>query len=153
MTKAISFCALVLFGVALAGAKDKSGRVYQDGVLVSYRTVNTGTSCSSSGTVNGSVDNDGTISGTTSSSGGCANRVAYLYTIRTSGTTLVLRPAMTGKEMATSMATLGWGSLFMKQSVLAGQMPGVGFEISIDRGEAHVKMGKRESVYTVVAAQ
>jgi hypothetical protein len=49
-----------------------------------------------------------------------------------------------------TLATMGWGALFIKQSVLAGQPTGTQFKIRFDDGKAFVSLGKRESVYNIV---
>jgi len=58
----ILFCAVVT--IAFAKSKERPDSDYQDGVLVSFRTVAAGTNCSSSGSVKGSVDDSGGIEGT-----------------------------------------------------------------------------------------
>jgi hypothetical protein len=150
MKYTLALCLLVAAVQVPTQAAEKVAIEYQDGVLISSRTESTGSSCSSSGTVNGTVDDNGNVNGTSHSSGGCENIVTHFYTVRVGDETFTLRRTFTGSQRTLAMATLGWGALFMKQSVLAGQRPGTQFKIGIENGTAHVKLGKRESLYRIV---
>jgi hypothetical protein len=149
------WCAVVLLFCCSvsAYAKDKAEPQYQDGVLISFRTISTGSSCSSYGNTNGSVDDNGKIVSATHSTGSCSNNVVRLYTIKVADQTYVVRHAATGGQKATALATMGWGALFMKQSVLANQLPGTHVLVRSDPHGFYVKMGKKESKFEVVEAK
>jgi hypothetical protein len=48
---------------------------------------------------------------------------------------------------------LGWSTAFAKNSCLYGQLPGAHIQIRADGGNYHVRVGKKESLYKLVAAQ
>jgi hypothetical protein len=89
---------VLLFCCAAAYAKDKNDPQYQDAVLVSFRNISTGSSCSSYGNTNGAVDDDGRVAATTNSSSSCFNNTARLYTIKVEDHTYVIKPAATGGQ-------------------------------------------------------
>lgn len=126
---------------------------YQDAVLVKFVTVTTGSSCSSSGDTNGKVDDNGNVSATSSGTTNCANRTKRHYTLSVGQQTFVIEPEPTRGQKGTALATLGWSAAFAKQSVLADQLPGTHVMVRTDADGFWVKIGKRESLYRVVAAQ
>src|ERR1700753_853690 len=83
-----------------AAGKDRPQYTYQDGVLQSFRTEHTGTTCShtsdTSGAVNANTDDSGntsgTINATTTGSTSCADTERALYTIKSGDNTFVLTP-------------------------------------------------------------
>lgn len=130
---------------SMALAKDKHpDSDYQDGVLVSFRTVVTGNDCSSSGTVKGSVDDSGDVDTRSDASSSCSNDTVRLYTVRVSDNTFELRPAITGGTLRAA---------FMKGSVLNNQLPGTMIKVRSDKGKIFVKIGDRESPYSVTSAK
>jgi len=123
--------------VALAKTKERPDSDYQDGVLVSYRTVAAGSNCSSSGSVKGSVDDGGDIEGTNSSSGSCYDVGARLYTIKAGGNTFVIKHAPEN-----------WN----RKSVLDQQLPGFKFKVRTQKDKLFIKVGERESPFFLVEA-
>lgn len=57
-----------------------------------------------------------------------------------------------GKQAGTALATMGWSAVFAKKSVLYGQMPGAHFQVYFEGSLLHIKIGKRESLFTIVSA-
>jgi hypothetical protein len=144
---------LLVSGCGAAWASSKPELVYQDGVLVSFFTVTTGSSCSSSGTVKGQVNDDGAVSGSTNDNTNCSNNESRRYRIKVGDNAYVLRHTLSGGQKAAALASLGWGAMFMKQSVLANLLPGTPIKARSDGTGFFVKVGKKESRYEVIAAQ
>jgi hypothetical protein len=134
-------------------ASSKSEPVYQDGVLVSFFSITTGSSCSTSGTVKGQVNDDGAVSGSTNDNTNCSNNESRRYRIKVGDNAYVLRHTLSGGQKAAALASLGWGAMFMKQSVLANLLPGTPIKARSDGTGFFVKVGKKESRYEVIAAQ
>jgi len=151
MKKAIALWLLMFANFAWCSSKTKPD--YQDGVLVSFREESTGSHCSTTGNVDGKVDNDGTVSGRTTGSSNCSDTHRRLYTVRVGENTYVLHPYVSGGVMAGAMATGGISLLFVKDSVLANLLPGTPIKVRTDEHGFFVKVGKRESRYTVVSAK
>lgn len=134
-------------------AKNKPDADYQDGVLVSFKTITTGSSCSSSGHVNGTTDTNGNIAGTTNSTANCSDVTHRLYTVSVGENTFVLKPGLSKGSKAGAVASLGWSTLFAKDSVLSNQLPGTHIKVRSDADGFYVKVGNRESRYSVADAQ
>jgi hypothetical protein len=132
----VLFCAVVT--IAFAKSKERPDSDYQDGVLVSFRTVAAGTNCSSSGSVKGAVDDSGGIEGTNSSSGSCYDVGARLYTVKVGDNTFVIKHAPEN-----------WN----RKSVLDQQLPGFKFRVRTQKDKLFLKVGERESPFFVVGAQ
>ena len=155
--KALAFS--LLLSTTLAVAKDKSVYSYQDGVLQSFRTEQTGKKCSSdadtNGTVNATTDDagntNGTVRATTTGTTTCHDTQRTLYTVKVAENILVVTPAESGKATAAGFATLGWSRVFAKNNVLAYQLPGTPIKIRSDGKHYFVKIGDHESIYSVVA--
>lgn len=143
---------LLLAGCAnFALAKDKAkpkDSDYQPATLVSFRTETTGARCS--GNVDATVDQNGQVDGTTSST--CKDRTVRLYTIQMDGQTFTVEPTHTGKQKGVALATLGWSSEFEKGSVLRDQLPGAHIEVRSDPSGVYIRVGKRESKFTILEA-
>lgn len=150
MKAALALC-LVLCGTAFAAGKSQSD--YQNGILVSFYSVTSGSSCSSSGSVNGKVDDDGTVSGSTNGNTNCVNSESRRYKIKVGENTYVLRRTFSAGQKAGAIASMGWSALFIKNSVLANLLPGTPVQVRSDGTGFLVKVGKKESRYDVVAAQ
>ncbi len=125
----------------------------QDGVLVSFTEVVAGSSCSGTGKTNGTVDDSGNVSGTTTTNTNCSLNRRRHYTVTIGGSTMVLEPKATKKAKGAALATLGWSAVFAKESVLSNQLPGIHFLAWSDASGIHIKLGKRESLYEIVAAK
>jgi hypothetical protein len=138
-------------------AKDKAHYDYQDGVLQSFRTEDTGQQCSTTsdtnGTVDATTDDSATINTSTTSSTSCRDTQRALYTLKVADNTFVLTPSTTGKGAALGMATLGWSQVFAKNSVLAYQLPGTHVQIRSDGKHYFIRINDRESMYSLVGAQ
>jgi hypothetical protein len=151
MLKLLSLLAFSLV-VTTAWSATKPAPQYQDGVLISFTTVSNGSTCSSNGQTTGTVDSTGTISGKTNTSTSCSDNLKRHYTVKVGDSMFVLSPAMSKKAKGAALASLGWSAVFSKNSVLANQLPGTHFQIWSDEDGMHVRIGKRESLYSVVAA-
>lgn len=128
-------------------AKDKAQAVYQEGTLVSFRTVATGISCdhrsTSDSQTSGSVDDDGSVAATTKGSSvgdsSCVDREIVQYTVSSEGHTYVLRPQ-----------PRAWN----RASVLHGQLPGAKVEIRMSRkGGIYIRVVGKESRFDLVEAK
>jgi len=131
---------------------------YQDGVLVGFGMVSTGTGCSSSGTVSGKVQDNGTVNGTTNSTSSCSDSEIRQYTVRVGNNTFALRPMISGKQMAGEaalvVATIGYAGLFIRnRDILANQLPGAHVLIRSHGSGFQVKIGKKDSLYSIAGAQ
>jgi len=135
-------CLCVLFfavvTLAFAKAKERPDSDYQDGVLVSFRTAAAGSSCSSSGTVKGAVDESGNVEGTNNSTGSCNDISVRLYTIKVGKNTFVIKHAPEN-----------WN----RKSVLEQQLPGFQFKVRTQNDKLYLRVGERESPFFVVEAQ
>jgi hypothetical protein len=151
--------ALLILGLLSlpAFAKDKPMYSYQSAVLQSFHTETTGTNCSSSadtsGTVHGDTDSSATIRSTTSGSSTCSDSHRVVYTIKVGENTLALTPYTPLKTEVGGPVALVWNKAFSKESVLAYQLPGTSLQIRTDGKHYYVKVGERESAYSIVGAQ
>jgi hypothetical protein len=83
----------------------------------------------------------------------CHDTQRALYTFKVAENTFVLThltQAESGKGTAAGIATLGWSRVFAKNSVLAYQLPGTRIQIRSDGKHYFVKIGDRESLYSIV---
>jgi hypothetical protein len=154
--------ALLMLGLLSvpASAKDKPIYTYQSAVLQSFHSETTGTHCSGSADTDGTVDVNtnggstrGTTQSTTSGSATCSDRQRVVYKIKTGENTVFLTPYSPLKKEGGGLIGLGWNKAFAKDSVLAYQLPGATLQIRSDGKHYYVKVGDRESAYTVVGAQ
>lgn len=122
---------LLLSLPGFAAKKDKGP--YQDGVLVSFKTVTVGQSCEGS---SASTHESGDLK--TKASANCQDTTGALYTISENGHELVLQPRM---------------RLFNKPSVLYGVLPGTHIQINIKGSTLSVKVGQKESKFDLVEAK
>jgi hypothetical protein len=154
---------LVLFFLLTlpAARKDRPQYTYQDGVLQSFRTEQTGTRCSqssdTSGTVNANTDDDGrtngTVNATTTGSTSCEDTERALYTVKSGENTFVLTPDRGTGAKAGALVSMGWSTAFAKSSVLANRLPGTALLLRGDGKHYYVKIGDRESMYAAVAVR
>jgi hypothetical protein len=138
--KHLSLCILfyAVVTTAFAKTKERPDSDYQNGVLVSFRTVEAGNNCSSSGSVKGSVDDSGNVEGTTNSSDSCHNISVRLYTIKVGDSTFVIKHAPEN-----------WN----RQSVLEQQLPGFKFKVRTQKDKLYIKVGDRESPFFLIEAR
>lgn len=134
---------VILFTACLAQAAE-----YQNGILVSFRDVRTGSSCS--GSVNAKADDDGNVNGNSNSS--CSDTTERDYTVKIGDQLMVITPALTKKRSGFAIATLGWSEIPRKGSVLRDQLPGAHFMVRSDSSGMYVKVDKKESKFRIVAA-
>ena len=147
--KLAALTVLALASVNLTFAKDKfKDSDYRPATLVSFRTQSVGASCS--GNVNAEVEDNGQVNGTTNSN--CSDQMVRFYTIQVEGQTFTVIPAHTGKQKAVGFATLGWSNAFSKGSVLINQLPGAHIEVRSDPSGLFIRVGKKESKFTIVEA-
>ena len=151
---------LALLGSAPVFAKDKPQYSYQDGVLQAFRMQTTGNKCTgtadTSGTVSANTDSSGdtrgTVNATTNGSASCRDTERPLYTIKSGENTYVLTPDHnTGTNIGVAMFPLA--GVLTKNSSLAYQPPGTAVKLRSDGNHFFVKVGKKESMYSVVGAQ
>lgn len=121
-----------------AWAKPHKDAEYQDAVLVSFKDVMTGSSCSSNGTVEANTDDSGDTKGSTSSRTECANRIVRQYTIHVGSNTFVL--------------VYGYNFLNLHND-LSKQLPGAHFRIRSDKRGIYVRIGDKEALYNIVEAK
>jgi hypothetical protein len=145
-----AFCFLLC---ASALGKNKPQVDYQDAVMVNFETIQSGSSCSSSGTVRAEEDSSGNVTGSTNGNTDCVANTVRHYTVAVGGHTYTIRPALTKGKAAVGMATLGWSTLFEKSSVLANLLPGTHVLVRTDESGFYVRVGKRESKYAIVGAK
>ncbi len=119
-------------------AKPPKDAQYQDAVLVSFKDVKTGASCSSSGSVKASTDDSGDTEGSTSSKINCANTIVRQYTIQLGSNTLVL--------------VYGYNFLNLHTD-LAKQLPGAHLRVRSDKLGFYVRIGDKEARYNIVEAK
>jgi hypothetical protein len=136
----LSLCILLcgLVTIASAKTKERPDSDYQDGVLVSFRTTTSGSSCSSSGTVKGEVSDSGDVDGTTDTSGACHDISIRLYTIKVGDNTFVVKHAP---------------EIWNRKSVLVQQLPGFRFKVRTQKDKLFIKAGDRESAFFLIGAQ
>lgn len=147
--KLAALTVLALASVNLTFAKDKfKDSDYRPATLVSFRTQSVGASCS--GNVNAQVEDNGQVNGTTNSN--CSDQMVRFYTIQLEGQAFTVVPAHTGKQKAIGFATLGWSGAFEKGSVLINQLPGAHIEVRSDPSGVFIRVGKKESKFTIVEA-
>ncbi len=76
--------------------------------------------------------------------------VAY-YTVVMGAHVWVLTPAVTLARAGTVLLTAGFGAMFLKNSTLAGVLPGTPVKMRSEGGNIYVKVGKRESEYKIIS--
>ena len=126
---------LVLLLCSLAWAKAPKNAQYQDAVLVSFRDVKAGSSCSSSGSVKAKTDDGGDTEGSTSGKTNCSNEMIRQYTIQLGSNTLVI--------------VYGYNFLNLHND-LAKQLPGARLRVRSDKSGFYVRIGDREARYDIV---
>jgi hypothetical protein len=121
-----------------AWAKPHKDAEYQDAVLVSFRDVKTGSSCSSSGTVKANTDDSGNTTGNTSSRTNCSNNIARQYTV----------------QVGSNIFVLVYGYNFLNlHNDLSKQLPGAHFRVRSDKHGVYVRVGDKEALYDIVEAK
>jgi hypothetical protein len=145
---------LLAFSCGTAWAAKKPVPVYQDGVLKDFHTEQKGTYCSTDGDTNGTVrattDDDGnthgTVDATSTASTSCIPRIFAYYTVVVGDHTFVLSPTWSGHIIFAAFFR-------QKNSVLYGVLPGTPIKMRTEGGAAtgYIKVGKRESEYTIVS--
>jgi hypothetical protein len=156
---------LLLLTAPIASASKKPEPVYEDAVLKDFHTEQHGTFCSTSGNTNGTVNantdssgtTNGTVNATSTASTSCSPRMAAYYTVVMGDHTFVLTPTEPGAATAAkAVAIIAFfpSAFFLKKnSVLYGVLPGTSIKMRSDSGTVHIKVGKRESEYKIVAMQ
>ena len=140
---------LLICPVVCASAAEKPDVAYQPATLMSFHDRATGTSCRGSGT----DENTGIGSTTTvETTSHCSEHTERLYVVKVGPNAYTLRLKF-GKGKTALHAFLPITGLADKQSVLAGLLPGTVLLVRADESAFHVKIGKRESDYEVVAAE
>lgn len=152
--------ALLVCGCGTSWASKKPKPIYQDGVLKGFRMEQQGTHCSTDGNTNGTVmahtDDDGNTNGmvnaNTSSSTSCGSNAFAFYTVVVGDHTFVLSPIP--KPLGVFGAyKYAFGGGVGKNSVLYGLLPGTPIQMVNKDGNIYIKVGNRESEYTIVSMQ
>jgi hypothetical protein len=133
--------AAILLGFLLcaqAWAKPPKDAQYQDAVLVSFKDVKTGSSCSSSGSVKANTDDSGNTEGSTSNKTNCSNNIVRQYTIQLGSNTFVL--------------VYGYNFLNLHND-LSKQLPGAHLRVRSDKHGFYVRIGDKEARYDIVEAK
>lgn len=136
----------ILLSCTAGFAKSHPALDYQDGVLVSFRAVTTGTNCSHEAKTTGDVDADtddnghtsGTVSAKTNGSTDCSNTYERLYTVQSGEHTYVLEYE---------------GAAFYRPSVLAKCLPGMQVKVASDGKHFYVRIGEKESRFQIIEAK
>ena len=126
---------------------------FQDAVLVRYENVLTGTNCQTSGSPHSEGTGDGTVETQGTATTECSDVFYRHYIIRVGENTYVLARSSSRKSQGFGLATLGWAHAFEKESVLANLLLGTQLKVRTDADGFHIKVGKRESLFKVLAAQ
>jgi hypothetical protein len=160
MLSRILFALLLLATTLPAFAKERP--VYQDGILQTVSTQLHGRSCRTYGDTSGDItartDSEGQTTGkidaTTTSITNCRpSEVAY-YTVTVGQQRFVVAAASNPMKAESAALTMGISSMFYKNCVLYGQLPGTAIKIRSDgNGNLHIKVGKRESNFKLISAQ
>lgn len=155
---------LLLFCPVLMASKKAKSANYQDGVLLDFHMEKTGRGCSSYANTNGNLSaNSNTYGNQTATTGNvtantfgsqtCIDHSRALYSVAVSDHTYVLTPYVSPGKVLGAVGTLGISTLFSKNSDLYGQLPGSHVRVRSEDGSFYVKVGKRESRYSLVGAQ
>lgn len=111
---------------------------YQDAVLVSFKDVKNGSSCSSSGSIKAKTDDSGDTEGSTSSQTNCSNKIVRQYTIQLGSNTFVL--------------VYGYNFLNLHND-LSKQLPGAHLRVRSDKSRFYIRIGDKEVRYDIVEAK
>jgi hypothetical protein len=127
---------------------------YREATLVGFRTITAGSSCSSSGTVAANANDSGSVNGTTQAETYCSDNLVRLYTVQVDNNVFVLRRTISKKQTAMVLGTMGYGGFFLlHKDVLANQLPGAPILIRSQGSGFQIKVGKKESLYSIQGAQ
>ncbi|HEY0307774.1 MAG TPA: hypothetical protein VGB94_06400 [Acidobacteriaceae bacterium] len=152
--------ALLDSSCSTAWAAKKPKPIYQDGVLKGFRMEQQGTHCSTNGNTSGTVNahtyddgsTNGTVNANTSSTTSCGPSAFAFYTVIVGEHTYVLLPIP--KPIGVFGAyKYAFGGGVGKNSVLYGLLPGTPIQMVNKDGNVYIKVGNRESEYTIVAMQ
>lgn len=119
-------------------AKTPKDAQYQDATLVGFKDVSAGSSCTSSGNVKATTNENGDTTGSTSGQADCSNKVVRQYTIQLGSHTFVL--------------VYGYNFLNLHND-LAKQLPGAHLQVRSDKSGFYVLIGKKEARYNIVEAK
>ncbi len=119
-------------------------QAYQDAVLVRLKTVSVGADCSTDGSTRGTVD-EGNLKADSDSTTACADAEVHLYTVRVGESLYTLRPV-------SLIPRSGLLALLRKVS-LANQLPGAHVLIRSHGDGFQVKVGSKESSYSIYEAR
>jgi hypothetical protein len=131
---------ILLIGLSLALAlpaqakKIHSDSEYQDGILVTFRTIVTGSSCNSSGVLAGSVDESGSVKGNTQSNGNCSNRTTQIFTVQIGENKFEIKPL-----------PVSWNRVH----ALEHKLPGYKFKVRQEKGKLFIKIDARETGFEI----
>ncbi len=134
----IAATVLCLFVCIQTWAKTPKDAQYQDATLVGFKDVSAGSSCTSSGNVKATTNENGDTTGSTSGQADCSNKVVRQYTVQVGSHTYVL--------------VYGYNFLNLHND-LYKQFPGAHFRVRFDKRGIYVWAGKKEALYDIVEAK
>lgn len=139
MNRTLLVCSLSLSLVLpSAFAKDRPDSDYQDGLLVGFRTMVTGTDCTSRADVKGSISDSGDVKGDTTTKGSCANNNSRVYTVKIGENTFEI-----------AALPVSWN----RADALEKQLPGYRFRVRSEKGKFFIKIDKRETAFEIREAR
>lgn len=143
-------------------AKSKPKVTYQDGIYESVRGQIVGSHCAGSANTDGnfsaetenygtSSSTDGTVRASSNSASDCRAVTRGLYTIKVGENVYVLTPYISVIQAVGANSPLL--RAFQKPSILSTELPGSHIQVRSQDGSFYIKVGKRESRYTLVEAK
>lgn len=152
------FLLLLLLCPTIALAKDQP--TYQDGTLVSAHMQQAGSHCAQNASTNGTVrantdaagNTNGTINSTTTGDSNCRDVERSVFTVKSGDNTLILTPVLSASTGA-ALGLLGVTHAIPRDSSLAYQLPGTPLKLRSDGKHFFVKVGKKETMFSVIGAE
>lgn len=123
--------------VSSASAKQHPDSDYQDGALVNFRTIVTGSDCKSSEEIKGSAD-DGDIKAESEGKGSCSNSTTRVYAVKIGENTFEIEAL-----------PVTWN----RTNALEKQLPGYRFRVRSEKGKLFIKIDNRETSFEVLGAR
>jgi hypothetical protein len=147
-----SLLLVTLFCVVPAFANEKPQYTYQDGVLQGFQRAPSASSCvegsDSSGLATSNTHNDNnTVNPAGSTS--CEDQPSVVFTVKSGGATYLLTPRGDSDESKGGLLTRA----MIWHSVLQNQPPQTPIKLRSDGRHFFVKLGDRESMYSVARVE
>ncbi len=144
----------VLLCVTPAFANEKPQYTYQDGVLQGFHRGPSESRCvertDSSGSVSSTTHNyDSSVDLSTTGSSSCTDEYTVVFTVKSGGATYILTPRGDSDETKGGLLTRA----MIWHSVLQNQPPQTPIKLRSDGRHFFVKIGDRESMYSVARVE